>query len=243
MVYAEKILSALDEATLALKECRDPLKGRVNFGASVFASIYLLPSILGNFKRSYPEVVSSIKIEYTEDILKDIASNAVDFGIMMETDEVQNDKTLLSVPLLKDELVFVMSPRHRFADRKMVAANEIANENLILGQRHSATRRCIDSEFDRLGFHITPYLEFGNVEVTKKMVEEDFGSSILSWACVRSDVKDKRLCAARLEGMKLIRNISLVKRQQKSFFPATNLFVDFLRGETELTAKDFIFKQ
>lgn len=243
MIYAEKILSALEEVNLALKECKNPLKGRVNFGASVFAGIYILPPILGNFKRSYPEVAFSIKIRYAEDIMKGIVGNEIDFGITGECDEGQNDKTLLSVPLLKNELVFVMSPRHRFANRKIIPVNEILNENLILPEKYSATRNFIESEFSKLGFQITPYLELGNIEVIKKMVEEDFGSGILSWASVRSSVMNKELCARRLEGVKLIRNISLVKRQQKTFFPATNLFIDFLKDAIELTAKSFIFEQ
>jgi len=246
MIYAEKILSALEEADLALKESNNPLKGRVNFGASIVAGIYILPRILGNFKRRYPNVALSMKMKYAsarDIIVGDIARNEIDFGIMVEDNQAQNEKDLLSIPLLKDELVFVMSPRHKFANRKILPVNEILSENLILGARNSATRNYIDSEFSKLGFHITPYLELENLEVIKRMVEEDFGSGILSWASVRSNVMNKELCARRLEGVKLIRNISLVKRQQKTFFPATNLFIDFLKDAIELTAKSFIFEQ
>lgn len=245
MIYAEKILSALEEADLALKESNNPLKGRVNFGASIVASIYILPRILGDFKRRYPNIALSMKMRYASarDIIRDIARNEIDFGIMVEDDEAQNEMDLLSTPLLKDELVFVMSPRHRFANRKIIPVNEILSENLILGASHSATRNYIDGEFSKLGLHITPYLELENLEVIKKMVEEDFGSGILSWASIRSEVMDKKLCATRLEGMKLRRNISLVKRRQKTFFPATSLFVDFLKDATELTARGFIFEQ
>jgi len=246
MIYAEKILSALEEADLALKESNNPLKGRVNFGASIVAGIYILPRILGNFKRRYPNVALSMKMKYAsarDIIVGDIARNEIDFGIMVEDNQAQNEKDLLSIPLLKDELVFVMSPRHKFANRKILPVNEILSENLILGANHSATRNYIDGEFSKLGLHITPYLELENLEVIKRMVEEDFGSGILSWASVRSNVMNKQLCARRLEGVKLIRNISLVKRQQKTFFPATNLFIDFLKDAIELTAKSFIFEQ
>jgi len=119
----------------------------------------------------------------------------------------------------------------------------VLKEKLILPEKYSATRNYIDSEFQKLGFTIEPYLEIGNIEVVKKIVEEDFGSGILSWISVRNEVKDKKLRAAKIEGLKLIRNVFLIKRQEKTFFPATTLFVDFLKENTKSVAKQLVFKE
>jgi len=37
--------------------------------------------------------------------------------------------------------------------------------------------------------------------------------------------------------LKLIRNVFLIKRQEKTFFPATTLFVDFLKENTKSSCK------
>lgn len=243
LVYAEKILSTMEEANLALKECNNPLRGRVNFGASMLVGTYILPSLLGNFKKAYPEISFSIKIRYAKDLITLLENNDIDFCVVGEGSKKQLGKTLFFTPLLKDELVFIMPPKHKLADKKIVSVSEVLKEKLILPEKYSATRNYIDSEFQKLGFTIEPYLEIGNIEVVKKIVEEDFGSGILSWISVRNEVKDKKLRAAKIEGLKLIRNVFLIKRQEKTFFPATTLFVDFLKENTKSVAKQLVFKE
>jgi len=61
-----------------------------------------------------------------------------------------------------------MPPKHKLADKKIVSVSEVLKEKLILPEKYSATRNYIDSEFQKLGFTIEPYLEIGNIEVVKK---------------------------------------------------------------------------
>ena len=223
LLYVEKILHTMEEAKRALKEAQDPLSGEIKFGASILSGIYVIPPILGRFNREHPHVTF----------------NKIDFAIMGEGDKSQRKQGLSFTSLLEDELVFVTSPMHKLASKKTVSAYEVLNQDLILTEKYSATRNYIDSEFNRYGVCIEPYLELGNIEVVKKLVAEDFGSSILSWISVKREVAEGNLHASKIEEMNLVRRVFLVKRKGKKFLPATNLFLSFLKSETGSITETF----
>ncbi|MFA5077847.1 MAG: LysR family transcriptional regulator [Candidatus Micrarchaeia archaeon] len=239
--HAERILTTLEEADLAIKECKDPFKGKVSFGASMFAGAYIIPPILGRFKEYHPGIVFSVKVRYAKDIFPLILENEVDFGLMGEGERKPDDTSFLTEVILREEMVFVMPRGHKFAEKKSVSMHDIVQENLVLPERFSASRRYIESEFQRNNLSVKPYLEIGNIEVVKKLVEQNFGSSILSWASVREEVAARRICAARITGVSFERDILLVKKREKTFFPATTLFIDFLLDEVTQNKDQFVF--
>ena len=242
LLYVEKILHTMEEAKRALKEAQDPLSGEIKFGASILSGIYVIPPILGKFKREHPHVTFSVKIRFARDLIESIEDNKIDFAIMGEGDKSQRKQGLSFTSLLEDELVFVTSPMHKLASKKTVSAYEVLNQDLILTEKYSATRNYIDSEFNRYGVCIEPYLELGNIEVVKKLVAEDFGSSILSWISVKREVAEGNLHASKIEEMNLVRRVFLVKRKGKKFLPATNLFLSFLKSETGSITETFVYE-
>lgn len=239
--YAERILTTLEEANLAIKECKNPFKGKVSFGVSMFAGTYIIPPILGKFKEYYPGTMFSVKVRYAKDIFPLILENEVDFGLMGEGEKRPEDGSFSTEVILREEMVFIMPKCHKFAEKKSVSIHEIVQENLVLPEKLSASRRYIEREFLQNNLYIKPYLEIGNIEVVKKLVEQNFGCSILSWASVREEVAARRICAARITGVSFQRDILLVKKSQKVFFPATTLFVDFLLKEVTQNKEQFVF--
>ena len=85
--YAERILTTLEEANLAIKECEDSYKGKVSFGVSMFAGAYIIPPILGRYKEHHPETMFFVKVRYVKDVFPLIIENEVDFGLMGEGEQ------------------------------------------------------------------------------------------------------------------------------------------------------------
>ncbi|HBT39275.1 MAG: Putative [NiFe] hydrogenase, gamma subunit [Thermotoga sp. 50_1627] len=228
ITYAEKILSAFEEMKLKLKKCGDPLCGKVSFGASILTAIYLLPSILGKFRRLYPQVQFTLRVRYAEEILEFLAENQVNFGIMGEGNRI-DERSFDIEQLLEDELVFVMPPGHPFQAR--VSLEMVLAQELILPEEYSALRKYIDRQMGKLGVTLQPYIEVGNIEVVKKLVEQNFGCSILPSIAVRDEVEAGRLRTGRIEGLPLKRKILLVKKRGKILSPSEEFFIQFLKKE------------
>jgi len=61
-----------------------------------------------------------------------------------------------------------MPKGHKFADRKSVSIHDIVEEKLVLPERLSASRRYIESEFQRNDMSVKPYLEIHRERIPAK---------------------------------------------------------------------------
>lgn len=235
--HVEKIINELEAIDLALKRYADPLKGTVRLGASILCSTYLIPPILGKFRSLYPSVSFKIRARYAQEILKLLLENEVDFGIMGEGSPIDENIFDTSV-LFQDELVFVTS-KTQPKERKTVNLKDLTSEKLIMPESHSALRKFIDRQFQACGLAVEPYIEVGNIEVVKKLVEQGFGSSILSYISVKEEVRDGKLMVHRIEGLELRRNVILVKRRGKVISPSSEFFIEFLSKELNERKNEF----
>ena len=51
-------------------------------GASTTVAEYMLPSLLGAFKRKFPDVVIRLQVSNTEGIVVQVENNAIDLGVV-----------------------------------------------------------------------------------------------------------------------------------------------------------------
>lgn len=235
--HVERIFSELERAESRLREYSDPLRGTVSFGSSILCSTYLIPPILGKFRQLYPSVRFNLKVRYAEEVLKFITENEIDFGIMGEGNKM-NSEVFEVRQLLEDELVFVMSSSHNI-DKNEVTLEEIIDENFIFPEEHSALRKYLNQKMDELGVSVKPYIEVGNIEVVKKLVEQNFGCSILSYISVKEEIDSGKLAMRRIKSPFFRRKIILVKKRGRTLPPSAEFFIDFMNKEIEQNKESY----
>lgn len=226
--YAEKILALIEELHLTLANCRDPLVGKVYLGASILVSTYLLPPILGQFRKLYPGIHFELKVRYASELLQFVYEGELSFAIMGEGSRI-NNKTFEIETLLQDKLVLVVPSDRRLSGETTL--EDVLKENFILPEPVSALRKYIDRKLEELGVHIEPYIEIGNIEVVKKLVEQGFGCSILPYISVQEEVRNGKLRICKIKDLDLTRNILLVKKQNKVLAASEELFIKFLKQQ------------
>ena len=72
--YAREILALCDEAETAVAEFNGKIKGKLLLGGSTIPGGYLLPRIIGKFKRKFPDVTIALTIADTEKIIDEVLS-------------------------------------------------------------------------------------------------------------------------------------------------------------------------
>src|SRR5919108_771326 len=68
--YAKRLLSTKTSALQALQELQGGLRGELLVGGSSIPGQYILPTLLGQFKRHYPDITVLLSITDTMDILE-----------------------------------------------------------------------------------------------------------------------------------------------------------------------------
>src|SRR4030043_1969175 len=80
--YASKILTFRKDLLNALSEFSQGIRGELSWGASTIPGEYLLPKLMGDFKREHPHFVISLKIADTKEIVQYVLQDMVEFGVI-----------------------------------------------------------------------------------------------------------------------------------------------------------------
>ena len=199
--HAENILRAHDQAKAELAAMGGPSRGRLHIGvASTAITVHPLPEILSEIKRKYALLDLSVIGGTSEWIIEQILSSQIDAGLVSLPVEASDVTT---ETLRSDKLVAAMSPDHRLARARVIAAEELAEEPLILGEKGGNTRRLIDLFFEKSGLTPQIVMELQRTEAIIKMDELNFGVTILPQEAVRKDVARSRLKAVPVRDLNL----------------------------------------
>lgn len=228
-LYTQRAFQSLEEAVEAIAQLKGLESGHLKISAASTIGIYLLPQLLGFFKRQYPGVEISLAITNKESVLRGLLNFEAELGFVGPP---VNPPELVSEEYLVDELVLIMAPGHRLAFRESVSVKELQDEIFILRERGSGTREIMEEELARLGINLKKAMELGSTEAIKQAVAADLGVSIISKYAITMEVLLGRLCSATIPELNLKRQLYLVYHRQRPLSRAAQAFRDLLRKAT-----------
>src|SRR6185369_5392531 len=134
--------------------------------------------------------------------VEEIRAGHVEAGLLTLPVE---ESDLVTLPVLREELLIVTMPGHPLAKRKKIAAQDLAGEPFVLFEAGSGTRRVIDRFFISENIEPNVVMETENVEIIKAMVKTGLGIGIVPYIAVAREVRARQFFMARVEGHELFR--------------------------------------
>jgi len=220
--YGRRILNLVSEAENIIYDVRNMRMGRLNVGASTTVGIYLLPKIIGEFRKKF-SVDIYFTIDNTAGIEKLILDNAIDLGIV---EGPVHSRDIIVIPYIDDELYLVSSKNHRWAKKRIICPEEIENEDIIIREKGSGTREVFEETMARNNVRYRIKYVLNNTEAIKKAIEANIGVSVISRLAVEKEVKDGRLVKVDIENIKFERKFSIIYHKDKF---KSNLLEEFIR--------------
>ncbi len=80
--YAKQIFELYSRMEGEIRELTGEVSGVVIIGASTTIAEYMLPSLLGAFKRKFPDVVIRLRVSNTDGIVAMVENNEIDLGVV-----------------------------------------------------------------------------------------------------------------------------------------------------------------
>ena len=201
--HAERILREMQDARTALEELQNWGQGRLRVGASTTACHHILPTVLREFKQSFPKCLIKIESGDHPRQMELLRSNQVDIALTLESEAHAAD--LVFRPLFEDELRFMVSPMHPWAAKRRAPAEEIAAETLVLYNKSSYTFRLVDKYFRDEGIALQNVIELGSMEAIKELVKIGMGAGVLAPWIARDELAKGALVSVPLGRRKLKR--------------------------------------
>ncbi|HVU18611.1 MAG TPA: LysR family transcriptional regulator [Candidatus Didemnitutus sp.] len=212
--HVEVILREMQAARADLDASLRWGQGRLRIGASTTACQHILPTVLREFRQSFPQCVINVEPGDFERQIELLRANAVDLAVMIEP---ERERDLAYVPLFEDELRLIVSPMHPWAQEGRVPRDGLARETLVLYNKVSYTFRVVSDYLRAEGLAPGPVIELGSMEAIKELVKIGLGIGILAPWVARKELESgalvdlplgrrrlrRRWCVAHLRGRKL----------------------------------------
>ena len=223
--YAGRIDALEREAEAALAELRGVERGRLVVGASFSIAAYLLPEVLGEFRRRWPKVELRLEVARSGAIARRVSDLTLDVGLTSAPVGSED----LEEPFHQDRIVAIVSAGHALLRRGRVNAERFCREPLLVREAGSGTRAVVERALAERGLAWRPYLELGSTEVVKGAVAAGVGVAFISNFAATTDVAAGRLAVVAVDGLELRRALYLVRVRGKQQKPAASAFLDLLR--------------
>jgi LysR family nitrogen assimilation transcriptional regulator len=162
------------------------MPGTVSLAVPAEAGPLLVAPLAKQFRARWPHVTLDIREGNGVDLEEWVLHGRVDIAILQDPPSLAE---LEVIPILTESLGLVAPVRSELAsDKRPLRLRDLAGESLILPNRQHWIRRRVERAAHQYGIRLTPVLQVNSVPLTKEMVRNGLGCTILPCTSVREDV-------------------------------------------------------
>jgi len=226
---AKKILEAYktlgDDINKLIKE----IKGPLNLGASTIVAKYLLPQVIYDFSKRFPEVQIDLSVSNTEAIINELQQGNIDLGIV--EGNIKN-KGITLEEIADDEIVLIVSDENPLAKKEHITQQDFLSQPFIMPQAGSGLREFIENFFQTSKIEpkdMKISITLGDPELIVQMVQSGLGISFVSKWTVFKPIKEGTIRVLKLPGKSLYRKFYLVSLYKEPSTMVAKTFRKFIK--------------
>jgi len=211
----------VDQARVALSESekifeliqnqQNKLAGTFRFAVIPTVAPYIIPGLLENYVKNYPEVKLQVKELETNQIIKSLINNEID-AALVSTPLEQNG--IKEYPLFYEPFVGYFSEDEEALKKRLINPEDVALERIwLLNEGHCMRNQIINlcsDQVQRVQAEKPFRYESSNVETLRKMVDKNGGLTVLPELATHEFGEDQMEKVRYFEEPEPVREIGLV---------------------------------
>ncbi len=227
--HAVLLLGMKRTACLEMQDYLGIKQGEILIGGSTIPGEYILPKVIGRFRKKFPLVTVMLTIADSSEIEGRVLSNDFELGIV---GSASSHRSLIHHELWKDELVLAVPAGHRLAKKDKISIEELSGEPFILREIGSGTLRIMENYLQTTGYkgvdslHVVARL--GTSTAVKEGIKSGLGISILSSKALDTELKTGMIKSLKVEGLSMSRSFYLIRDKRRIASPICQAMLDFL---------------
>ena len=230
--HTEKILREMEAARAGLETLTKWGHGRLRVGASTTACQHILPTVLREFRQSYPKCVIRIEPGDHGQQLDLLRGGHIDLALVIEPPPPALAEFTF-VPLFEDELRFLVAPLHPWALAGRAPRGSIEGETLVLYNKSSHTFRLVSEYFREEKIALSNFIELGSMEAIKELVKIGLGAGVIAPWIARAELENGSLVSLPLGSRKLRRRWGVAHLKGRRLALGEETFVGLCLSVTE----------
>lgn len=213
--HVDRIFQEIKNAEMAVQELTHLERGTIRLGSGATTVTYLLPRILGSYQRKYPHIELIVVTGSSEQLAQAVHQQTLDLAVVMPP--VLPSLGVEVLPILREELVFVISSNHPLAAKQTISPEDVADVPFISFLQGSAMQAELERHFAHTGVKPRTVMEMENIEAIKALVRAGLGAAVLP-ICSVSRSHGTMLTPLRLRNYRMERTLALAL-PQSNFLP------------------------
>ncbi|NIL97800.1 MAG: LysR family transcriptional regulator [Planctomycetales bacterium] len=223
--YARQILDLVDQASLQVGQTEEPLCGVLRIATSTVPSEWLLPELLAEFRRRWPQVKESVTVSDSRLATAAVEEGEAEVGFVGER---PRSTRLQARPVAEDELVLVVAADHPLAGKKSTTLKRLCREPLIVREAGSGSRCCVEralEEHDISPADLNIAMEVNSNDAIRAAVEQQVGVAFFSQRAIRPV---GNLATIKVRGFRPRRQLYVISHPEHNPTPPARQFRDFV---------------
>lgn len=211
-----------------IKDYRQGIRGKIRIAATYLPANFLIPGWAARFKSRYSGVEVVITTTNSKEAFERLNRHEADVAIYGGGLEGRPEN-MDWVELFEDELWFVVSPSHPYANRTVSLA-EMMKEPFIMREEGSSTRERLFSlcrTFDLKPPQIA--LQFNGLNEAIRSVMAGYGANFISSLVVRDEVERGLLARVKVKDFHLTNNLAICTRRNEQQSAVVQQFIGICR--------------
>jgi DNA-binding transcriptional LysR family regulator len=223
---AKDITCQVSDIETVMSERNDKLEGSINVVASTTLGNYILPYLIGAFKRVHPNVHLNLLVYNTRYAEKLVRDRDVDVGFV--EGPLSGREEIAWRPWFEDELIVLCGPTDPLAHNETFDVNEdIKGKKWIMREAGSGTATIVAERFGKYMADVNVVMEMGHPEAVKRAVESGAGITCLSSLSICREAEHGWLKGLKIEGLDMKRQLRIIQRTDLEISDALAEFLAF----------------
>lgn len=226
--YAKEILRLTQEAVESSSMNGQP-SGTIRLGANESLMVYRLPSLINEFKKTYPGVHIELQPGDNKDLRYKLKTGDLDLSFLFDIEKEDHDLHIHK--LVRERLVMLAPPGHSLTKKDTVVPADLQGETLLLTEPGSY-RDFLEDWIKAEGVECSQ-IDFWNIEAIKQCVMCGLGLSYLSQISVKEELERGKLIALPWIHTEQSVTTQLAYHKNKWLTPAMKRLIDMIERHAE----------
>lgn len=194
-------------------------KETIRFGATLTVGEFVVPVVLPEYLKDFPDTDISVTVQNTERLLGMLESGEIEFAVI----EGRFDKSAFAYHRISEESYIGVCGKKVYEKnrgRADIPMEELFKERLVIREKGSGTRGILEQFLKEHSQSVDKFdgtLEVSNMGAIRKLVMENCGISFLYKAVVEEELRAGRLFELSIEDFRIQREFNFVYLKNSIF--------------------------
>ncbi|MBN7771802.1 LysR family transcriptional regulator [Clostridium aminobutyricum] len=233
--YTNRIFDIIEELENGIADKKGYIGGTLHLGGSNTPGTYLLPEIIGEFKKQYPTIEINLDIANTTEVAHLINNGTLDIAINGGSYLYSN--YIFAEKLLDDKLIIVASPENPYCNHQNITRDDLSKMNFVVHKTNSQLYIYYKKLIDELDLPENISMCLGNIDAIKRAVGSNLGVTLIPYVAVKFELQFGLLKRLNAPDFEFDYSYSLIYNKNKALSSASIKFIEFIREHM----KDYSF--